>query len=153
MSKTIALDGLEGLNRFSSMRSSSAILLEVGMAKKGHIPWNKGKKMTTEYRETVSRTLTGLRGENSRHWNGGISCRRDYIMILDREHPNTTNRGYVCEHRLVMEKHIKRYLGREEVVHHINGNVKDNRIENLMLLKNQSEHRKVHEQNKEVANV
>lgn len=45
----------------------------------------------------------------------------------------------IDEHRLIMEEYLGRKLSRNEVVHHINGNKKDNRIVNLEVM-NLSEH-------------
>lgn len=49
----------------------------------------------------------------------------------------------VYEHRYLMEQKIGRKLLSKEHVHHINGNCKDNRIENLMVV-SPEEHGKIH---------
>ena len=102
--------------------------------KKGQIGCTAGKELP--------------KGKDSRHWKGGkIKQSRGYICVYSPTHPHCQKgrcSGYVYEHRLVMEKHIGRYLEQGEVVHHINRITNDNRIENLILFKNQSEHRKHH---------
>ena len=44
----------------------------------------------------------------------------------------------VYEHRWIMEQSIGRKLNSKELIHHINGDTKDNRIENLMIVNNVS---------------
>lgn len=47
-------------------------------------------------------------------------------------------------HRVIMENYLGRKLNNKEIVHHLNGNPEDNRIENLALCKDVAEHMKYH---------
>jgi hypothetical protein len=97
---------------------------------KGQIPWNKGKD--------------GPKGEESSRWKGGRTLhQKKYWLVFAQDHPYADNKGYVREHRLVMEKHLGRYLKKSELVHHINEDSTDNRIENLRLV-TRSDHMKLH---------
>lgn len=74
--------------------------------------------------------------------NGRIK-RSGYWYIKLWGHPYSGKQGYVAEHRLVMEKHLERYLRPEETVHHIDGNKTNNNISNLQLFHTRGEHTKI----------
>ena len=59
---------------------------------------------------------------------------RGYVEVWMPDHPMAQKSGYLMEHRLVMAEHLGRMLEATEVVHHINEDKTDNRIENLELM-------------------
>ena len=77
-------------------------------------------------------------------WKGGSFIKNGYVYQYCPTHPYAVANRYVMQHRLVMESKLGRFLDREEIVHHINAILSDNRIENLMLFKNHSEHAQHH---------
>ena len=83
-------------------------------------------------------------GEHNSHWRGGVFTGSDgRRFIYMPSHPNAMNGKYVAEYRLLVEQNIGRYLNRNEVIHHLNGNPRDNRLENLAVM-SQSDHAKIH---------
>lgn len=65
---------------------------------------------------------------------------KGYRYIWGPNHHRANCQGYVPEHIVVMETAIGRKIKKGEIVHHLNGKRADNRIENLFLFKNQSDH-------------
>ncbi len=63
-----------------------------------------------------------------------------YILLYMPDHPQANRHGQVREHRIVMERHLGRFLTRNEVVHHKNENRGDNRIKNLRLYPTNGKH-------------
>ena len=129
---------------------------------KGNTPWNKGLKganykkhypngIPTIFKKGGKGYWLGKKRPNfklphffkkgekvgAKHWNwngGKQKSGNGYIYILKPDHPNADKKGRVPEHRYVMEQYLKRRLKREEIIHHINGNRTDNRIENLKIM-------------------
>lgn len=73
-------------------------------------------------------------------WKGGRMLVGGYWYLWNKDHPNRTKANYIAEHRYIVEQEIGRYLERNEVVHHINGDSQDNRTENLAVFGSNAEH-------------
>lgn len=76
------------------------------------------------------------KGKNHHSWRGGKSFNNGYKVIKGKH-------GYELEHRLIMENHLGRKLQKKEVVHHKDGNVLNNNIDNLELM-SKVEHDRYH---------
>lgn len=99
------------------------------------VEWEKAKFCSITCKNSYQKTLTKSESPFG-NYKGGTLSKAGYIVIcIDGV------RKY--QHRDIMEKHIGRSLEEDELVHHINHDRKDNRIENLQLVK-KSEHSKIH---------
>ena len=70
-----------------------------------------------------------------------------YRYIYKPEHPTSMNSenwdGYIYEHIYIIEKNLGRSLTENEIVHHLDNNPNNNKIENLIVL-DKSQHAKIH---------
>lgn len=69
-----------------------------------------------------------------KRFQGRIKDYDGYIYIYKPKHPTSNACKYIFEHRLIMEKHLGRLLKKNEIIHHLNGIIDDNRLENLELV-------------------
>lgn len=103
----------------------------------------RAKRGVTKYccflckQKGVSRKYANKRGEMQRYSGLG----KTYIKLNGRH-----------MHRVIAEQILGRSLLRGEIVHHINGNKRDNRPENIQVFKNQSEHAFAHRINGKFSN-
>lgn len=79
-----------------------------------------------------------LYAEKSPRWNGGI-----HNTLQGYKKLRVSSGVYILEHRLVMEKILGRKLLNTEIVHHKDGDRKNNHPSNLILM-GRSEHSKLH---------
>jgi hypothetical protein len=98
--------------------------------------YHKGRERRYKHRHSP-------KAEQHYHWKGGVRISIGYIYLWKPDHHFADVDGYVREHRLVYEEYHKCCLLRWAIIHHINEDTKDNRIENLQVVSNR-EHPGIH---------
>lgn len=105
----------------------------------GSLCFNYGKTKSDEAKAKCRESLRKYHNTTARK---RIKSDMGYVLLWCPDHPLAVS-CRVPEHRLVMEKHIGRVLNSQEIVHHINGDKTDNRIENLEIV-SRAEHMNIH---------
>jgi len=90
-----------------------------------------------------------MSGANNPAWKGGVTYFRKHGNYKPIKHvrcppeyfPMARKDGYVMEHRLFVAQAMGRCLQRGEVVHHLNHDPQDNRLENLQLFSSNRAHK------------
>lgn len=68
-----------------------------------------------------------------------------YVLVdLRTDDPGTDKRGRIYEHRLIMQRRLGRPLSKPEVVHHIDGDKRNNHPDNLEVMPTGWHHRAAH---------
>ena len=89
-------------------------------------------------------TALSRKGNKAAGWVDGRTVDNDgYYRVFHPEIENSQAKGYILEHRYVMQQELGRLMEENEIVHHINGNKLDNRIGNLELM-TRSQHMRLH---------
>ncbi|NCU42343.1 MAG: hypothetical protein EOM19_06540 [Candidatus Moranbacteria bacterium] len=119
------------------MSESSKKSINSGRFKKGSIPFSKLHPELSP------------RGEQHWKWSGGkTKTVTGYIWEYAPDHPKA-NHGYVYQHRLVIERILKRKLKSSECVHHISEKT-DNHPSKLIVFSSNSAHMRFHKSEKNV---
>ena len=101
-----------------------------------------GYKFTDEQkaRARITNVNKNKLGEKSPSWKGG-----KYVDVNGYMRTKVGGLGrYKLDHHSIVEDFIKRPLKNKEIIHHINFDRMDNRIDNLYLFRTKAQHTKYH---------
>ena len=84
-----------------------------------------------------------LVGEYAANYKSGSRRSRQYIEVEAGWHPGANQKGYISLHRLVYEARAGCFLASDQVVHHKDGNPRNNHWDNLEAM-TQAEHAREH---------
>lgn len=111
------------------------------LAPKGKAGWTNASRASY---------LAKMTGPLNPAWKGGVMLvsskgnyqRGVYVRCPPEFSAMGRRDGWILEHRLMMAQAIGRMLTTAESVHHVNHNPRDNRLANLMLFANNSDHKR-----------
>lgn len=121
-----------GGGKYCSMKCFNTLSIEVLQS-----PEMKKRAKEASLLSELGRAKRSRKGTDNPQWRGGRYQSSGYIW---QRNPGGWSKG---EHRRLMESHLGRELSRDEVVHHINHDKTDNRLENLVVM-TRAEHIKEH---------
>jgi len=84
------------------------------------------------------------RGPESPQWRGGRCTSSAYVTLLVPDHPRAGKQGRVCEHVLVAERALGKYLPSTAEVHHVDENKQNNDPHNLVICQDHAYHGLLH---------
>lgn len=116
----------------------------------GKPTWNKGTKGLVKSNfgsfkkghPKPKNAYTLSSGKKNIFWKGGKRKEHNRWLIYSPNHLFSNSKKCVFQSRLVAEKCLGRYLTKQEIIHHINGNTLNDKPENLYLFSSNSEHMK-----------
>ncbi len=104
--------------------------------------WKSGEKLCKHIVAAMREHELEMKNKNKKLTK---KIKGGYFYIYKPKHKySLTKKGWILEHRAIVEDFIKRELKTGECIHHINSKKKDNGIENLMVFNNHREHSSFH---------
>jgi hypothetical protein len=111
------------------------------MYRNDEVVWHRYRGLEEEGARKVIKRLQEIGsniGKNQGYYNNGYK----YVKTPEDSF-SKPKKGYIAEHRYVMEQKLGRKLERNEFVYHINGRKDDNRPDNLIVCEGLKELREV----------